>query len=66
VLIGVSANAIWVQLTFASENNIGRVMRHVELSWNEARDLHEDLGLLLRENVVHDAGTDQCRDLSQN
>jgi len=50
MLIGMSAWLWGVDVRFRAENNVGMVERHVELTWEEARELHRQLGVLFQKD----------------
>jgi len=63
MLIGSIARFAGVEIRFRAVNNIGMVERHVEISWEEAAQLHHDLSLLLQENSYRVPEEDRRRNL---
>lgn len=64
MLIGISANHMRVTLHFAAVNNIGSVARAVEITWEEAKELHSDLALLLEQGPDHVPEENRRRDFA--
>jgi len=50
MLIGLVAGPIWVRVVFKAGSSTGQLVRAVDLSWEEVRELHEQLSLLLKQD----------------
>lgn len=50
MLISLVADPLYIRVVFRAVGSSSEVVRAVDMSWDEARDLHHQLGLLLEQD----------------
>jgi len=64
MLTSLVVGPLWVRIVFRSTSNTGEVVRAIDLSWEEIRELQDQLALTLGEHTERPAEEDSRWDLS--
>jgi len=65
MIIGYAADALYIRLVFRSVGGSADVVRAIDLSWQEAEDLHQHLSVALQQHSQSPPKEDRGRHLRQ-